>query len=178
MWGFNSSSEMKGINFDDVTDLAKFYHGYYITFRNGSLIYKRTERLRVTYSGFRSYFFMKCFGLRTTFTNVYSSSFLFKSNMYPNGIRPSSNLFIGVIIHLPNQLTLAENSFKYTWPMRDKKKEYSMDFLLQQVEILKRRNKANDPCISDDLDFDQMLLDEHLHKIGCKADYHVVNESW
>ena len=52
-----------------------------------------------------------------------------------------------------------------------------MDFSLQQIDILKRRNKQNDPCISDDFNFDQIILDDHLEKMGCKTFYHRTNKS-
>ena len=51
-----------------------------------------------------------------------------------------------------------------------------MDFSLQQIDILKRRNKRNDPCISDDFNFDQIIWDEDLEKIGCKTPYHRTNK--
>ena len=52
-----------------------------------------------------------------------------------------------------------------------------MDFTLQQIDILKRRNKRNDPCIPEDLNFDQITLDDYLDKVGCKASYHRTNKS-
>ena len=48
---------------------------------------------------------------------------------------------------------------------------------LKQVEILKRRNKRNDPCISEDLNFDQIILDDHLEKAGCKAPNQKTNKT-
>ena len=47
-----------------------------------------------------------------------------------------------------------------------------MKFMMQQLEVLKRRNKRNDPCVPDELNFDRIMLDEHLEQIGCKAPYH------
>ena len=42
-----------------------------------------------------------------------------------------------------------------------------MSFNLQQMDILKRRNKRTDPCLSDDMNFDQIILDDYLEKVGC-----------
>ena len=64
------------------------------------------------------------------------------------------------------------NSFRYAWPKRNERIEHTMEFSLQQIDILKRRNKRNDPCIPDDVNFDQIFWDDDLKKIGCKAPYH------
>ena len=52
-----------------------------------------------------------------------------------------------------------------------------MVFKLQQIEILRRRDKRRDACVPDDINFDQMLLDDHLKKVGCKAPYHKTNKN-
>ena len=39
------------------------------------------------------------------------------------------------------------------------------------MEIIKRRNKRNDPCVSDHLDYDEHTLNEHIKEIGCRAPY-------
>ena len=52
-----------------------------------------------------------------------------------------------------------------------------MWFDIQQVEVLKRRNKRNDPCVPNELNFDQMILDDYLEQLGCKAPYHKTGDS-
>ena len=49
---------------------------------------------------------------------------------------------------------------------RNERKEHIMSFNLLQVEILKRRNKAKDPCISDDLNFDQTIFIKNSVYLG------------
>ena len=44
------------------------------------------------------------------------------------------------------------------------------------MDILKRRNKRMDPCLPDDRNFDQVILDEYLGKVGCKAPYQRTNK--
>ena len=53
-----------------------------------------------------------------------------------------------------------------------------MLFTLQQFEILRRRNKENDPCIPDEENFDQIVLNDHLENVGCKAPFQISNKSW
>ena len=166
------------INLDDVTlDLGDFYLGRTIRFKNGSKIDMLRpdfpqELPHLTIAGFSYAWFYKCYGLKTNFANIDMVTFHFNSSLYPDGKRPSNRTTIAVALHLPNQLLLSMSSQKYTWPQRDSKKEYSMDFMFQQIDILKRRRKRNDPCLPDELNFDDVILEEFLNKIGCKALYH------
>ena len=175
--GKSYSKEMKDINFDDVTlNLADFYLGSNIKFRNSTKWHQLFELPRVTYSGFRGTF-LKCFGLQSNFTNIDIIFFNFNSSLYPDGIRPYSKPFISVLLHIPYQLSSAGSSIKGSWPKIFEKKGYAMVFNLQQLEVLKRRNKRNDPCVPNELNFDQIILDDHLEKLGCKAPYHKSDKS-
>ena len=181
--GSTSFNRMKDMIFDDVTlNLADFHLGEGVGFINGSFIedihLDYPELPQVTYAGFRNKNFIKCFGLRAKFKNINYMFFGFNSSLYPNGTRPSSKRSTWVALHLPNQLTLAWGSDKNSWPKRNEKNEYYMSFKLQQLDILKRRNKRMDPCLSDDMDFDQIILDDYLEKVGCKAPYQSTNKSF
>ena len=176
------SKEMMDVNFDDVTlNLTNFYIGSFAKFRNGSQWHRFYELPQLTYSGFRdgSRIF-RCFGLKSKVTNVESILFRFNSSLYPGGTRPSYP-FILVALHLPNQISLRGSLTKDTWPKRNQKKElekgHKMKFTMQQLEVLKRRNKQNDPYVPDELNFDRIILDEHLEQIGCKAPYHRTDKS-
>ena len=46
-----------------------------------------------------------------------------------------------------------------------------MIFTIQELEILKRRSKRSNPCISEELNFDEIVLNEHLEEIGCRAPF-------
>ena len=179
--GISSYNGEKNINFDDVTiDLVDYFLGLTIGFRNGSKITMNQpellqELLQVTYSGFYFEVFFKCFGFSPKFENIKWFSLSLNSSLYPNGIRPSS-WTPSVTMHLPNQLLLAGNSQKGTWPKRTKKIGYAMNFELQQLDIIIRRNKRNYPC-TDELNFDQIILDDYLQKVGCKTTYQRTNKS-
>ena len=170
--GKSFSKYMKDINFDDVTlNLADFYLVSFVRFRNGSQVHRFYFLPQATVSGFRNGIFFKCFGLHSKFANIDLISFRFNSSLYPGGIRPSRPFFFA-LLHLPNQISLAKNFGKNTWPKRIEKKGHIMSFKLQQLEVLKRRNKRNDHCVPNELNFDQMILDDYLDKLGCKAPYH------
>ena len=170
--GIGTHEEAKNVSFEDVSyDLADFYLVDEIRYRNGSETKGTLPIPKVTYSGSLGHPFISCFGLNSQMANVDFVVFSFNTSMFPNGVRPSEKGALFVYFHLPNQLVLAGNYGKYTWPKRNVIKEYVMYFQMQQVEILKRRNKRNDPCISDEMNYDQMNFDEHADKVGCKAPF-------
>ena len=180
--GLISFNEMTKIDFDDITlDLKDFYLDADLLLKDGSYIELANEDvlqglLELTYSGFHNGIFMKCFGLKSKLKHIDELYFRFNTSIYPNGIRPSSKLSTVIGVHLPNQFSLVGNSLKYTWPNWDEIGTYTMIFSLQQIDIIKRRNKRNDPCISDDFNFDQMIWDSHLDIVGCKPPYHSTNK--
>ena len=57
------------------------------------------------------------------------------------------------------------------WAIRDTKDKYIMQFGIHQVEVLRRRNKRIERCISDDVNYDQKMIDDLLDGIRCKAPY-------
>ena len=180
--------QTKKISFDNVTlNLADFYIGDDIYFRNGS--YKEGESPyfiheipQVTYIGFYGFYFFKCYGLKPKSsywsheTDFYGASFKFNSSLFPNGIRPHSEDSIILFLHMQDQMVVAGNYGKYSWPKRTEKKEYWMNFILTNFEIMKRRNKGNDPCLAEDSSFDQIIQQDHLINVGCKAPYQKTNE--
>ena len=44
-------------------------------------------------------------------------------------------------------------------------------FLITSIEVLKRRNKHNNPCLVDWKHFDGLVLHKHLQTVGCSAPY-------
>ena len=130
--GKSFSNELNDIHFHDVTlNLADFYLGSHVKFRNGSQFHQFYDIPQVTYSAFHLGALMKCFGLRSKFTNIGLLAFSFNLSVYPDGIRPSSRPSVLVAIHLPNQISLAGSSTKSSWPKQIEKKGHTMFFNLQ-----------------------------------------------
>lgn len=164
------------LDVDNVTlNLTNFLLSDFTILRNGSAIdgtYPNfaIELPGVTYSWIAESFVSKCFGLRSKYKDVHFTNFGFNSSVFPKGIR-SSKLFTAAF-HLSNKLLISEaNAEIDNWPERQEKEGYSMTFTLQQIEILERRNKRNDPCLADGLKYDQISLGNHLYEIGFRAPY-------
>ena len=181
--GHKFSSQIEEIIFEDVTlNLADFYIGDDVYFRNGT--YKQGtspnfihEIPQMTYTGFYGLYFFKCYGLKSKSstwrheTDFHGATFSFNASLFPNSIRPNSEDSIIIFLHMHNQLIVAGNHGKYSWPKRTEKKEYTMSFIVTNFEILKRRNKGNDPCLPDESSFDQIIMEDHLNTVGCRAPY-------
>ena len=174
--------DLENIPYDDVTlNLADFYLGDSVQFKDGSSMVGEYPNFvnqlpQITYSGFLYKNFYKCYGINSNYKDITYINFRFNSSIYPNGVRINKQFLI--FVHIPNQILMAGSFAKLDWPKRTKKKEYAMNFRLQQVEILKRRNKRSKPCMPHASKFDEILLDNHLETVGCKAPYQNTNKNW
>ena len=181
LYGYRLHVGSNSIDFDDITlNLMDYYLEDTIAFHNGTYMQGIApnfvhEKPHVTYSGFYDGQLIKCFGMRSTYTGVSYSSFRFNSSLFPNGIR---NNYFRIFLHLRNRFLLAGSSVKFSWPNRTMKKEYATTFWLQQVEIIKRRNKRTNPCLSDSSSYDDTILNDHLEEVGCNLPNQKRNENF
>ena len=183
MLGARSYNGSKEIKFDDVSiDLAYFYLGDAITFKNGTTAHGAYRNFlnkipQITFAGFyeKTQWFFKCFGLNIDYTDVFSAYFGFNSSIFRNKV-PKGHL--SVVPHLPNKILTMGSSGKTIRIDRMTNNEYELYIYLEQVEILKRRNRVSESCVSNDLNYDDILLNDHLNGIGCKAPYQNANRYW
>ena len=181
LYGEEYYDGMENVDFDNVTiDLTYFYLSDSITFKNGTYIEGRYPNIvnqlpELTYSGFYYGSLIKCYGLEMRDKQIKEGYFRFNSSMFPNGIRPNDlhqkGTGIVATLHLPNQASLSGEKLKYVWPKRTVKKEYTMDFIFKQAQVLKRRNKRTEACLSDIVNYDKHLLNSHLETKDCRAPY-------
>ena len=53
-----------------------------------------------------------------------------------------------------------------------------MVFMLTGGDIVRRRNKRNEICIDDKIDYDQQVINDHVEKVGCKPPYLNVRKNY
>ena len=175
-------SGIDNIDFDNVTkDLADFYITDVIVFRNGTFQVGTYPNFvnglpQVTFAGFIGPYFVKCFGIRSSYSNIKYGTFALNSSIFPNGIRPTTGFMAN--FHLPNILSMSWIFAKSTWPIRKDKRPYVMIFSLQQVDVLKRRRKRTQSCASNAFNYDELALEEHLNEVGCRAPYQKTDKDW
>ena len=168
------------IEFDNISvNSTEIYIGEIVKFRNGSSNFRHAlPRVSLSgHSGYKGIGFVKCFGLQSMETDVTFVMYGFNQTAFPEKLQTFSPRGFVVFIHMPRQLVLAGRSVKYVFPERNTNQEYIMTFPLQHFEQLRRRNKRNDPCIPFEENFDQIILDDHLEKVGCKGFAHKSNKS-
>ena len=79
-----------------------------------------------------------------------------------------------VIFHYPGQLFISRNLQVLKLYPFDKKMHIYNHFILQieSFEVLKRRHTRNKNCLDDTNQYDEIILSEHLKKIGCRYLFH------
>ena len=80
---------------------------------------------------------------------IHSFGIILRSDIFPNSIRPQKNEF-GIVFHYPNHLSRADIG-EYEWKSHkvDAPTKFTMQFKIENMLVLKRRNKANIPCNED-----------------------------
>jgi hypothetical protein len=102
--------------------------------------------------------------------DLISHSVLFKNDLFPSKTRPEYFDFF-TLLHYPNQLMKSLRSRKTSWDRRTEDDTYEIQFLINDVEIFKRRDKKNQPCHQNGNDYDNAVLMKHSEAVGCRAPY-------
>ena len=169
---------VKNINYDDVTlDVHDYIIRYFVHWKNGSRnVYPKNDFVGwkspyVSYNGFWLDRFVKCFAIETTSPDMFSFNVELNQTIFAGGIRPVKGKFL-VLFHYPNQILRSLSTLKEQWVSQTSNQSYAMDFWLQHVEVLIRRNKAREHCIEDWKNYDNIVTEKHIKSVGCRAPYH------
>ena len=184
---------MDKVDFSNVTpNLENDLFGQFIKYKNGSIITRLLPNvtdlnvigttlnvsdisLKVTYSGFYHGQIIKCFGLTADTKDVREMYFAFNSSIFPSGNRRETwgaKMRLIIYIHMPNKMLLSGDKPISEWIKRQNNRNYVMKFQMDQIEVLRRRNKRKEMCVSDDVEYDKKTLEDYLEEIGCRAPYH------
>ena len=96
---------------------------------------------------------------------------LFRTNIFPEGIRYQHHNF-GVIIHYPHQLWRADFG-TYDWKSHEHNtpNQYTMRFKIENIIVLKRRNKGANPCNENWKHDDDIVSEIIINNVGCNPPY-------
>ena len=174
--------------YDDISfNLEDFTKEYWIRWQNGTT--KRysmtsfTEKIfSNTYTGFWRGQFYNCFGVQVLMkilrkeSNVLIEGFalLLRNDIFPHAIRPTNTYFI-TFLHYPKQILLALPSVKYRWQKRTNISTYNMAYTINEMEILRRRKKPNSICNENWKHFDDIAIERHIRRVGCRPIYYKEN---
>jgi hypothetical protein len=95
---------------------------------------------------------------------------LLKSDIFPSKKRPPYSDFF-TLLHYPNHLTSSLRNVRYSWKKRAENDTYGMIFEINEVEIIKSRNRNKRPCSQNGNDYDDVVRRKHSEKVGCRAPY-------
>ena len=122
---------------------------------------------------------MVCFGIDFPLSReIIATSIMLKSNIFQNGIRPSymdplnNNRGLGVVLHYPYQIYRA-TWWKNFWPTRSENssKTYKISFDIRGMEVVRYRDKPQQPCKEGFPNYDEDVLKEILAKEECRPPY-------
>ena len=137
--------------------------------------------LKNNYNGFTNEgTFIKCFGIelnRTYAKDISSILLVFNKNLKK---ALTTSWMVSVFLNYPNQFNRPRAGPISIWQKRERKHfnnvtnvHFNNNEMIQitSIELLKRRNKRNEKCIAQWDRFDDLVLERHVEKVGCRAPY-------
>ena len=136
----------------------------------------RYVKFENNFNGFNKDFPMKCFGFKlqpNISHNVESFTVVFQPNLQDEIYKVRKNTYGQIYLGLnyPGQILRAPGTWKPIWKTPDNSLSL-LAITVSAMEVLRRRNKHNDPCFTGGAFFDDMVLKEHQDTLGCSTPYH------
>jgi hypothetical protein len=168
--------KFKNIDYENVTlNLKQYVALTSVTWRNGTTIdYPPTEaqeivQVDVTFNGYMYGAFSHCFG--TIVNDTYKKDIAHVTNFYKRD-DVLDKLLVGrrnafLISHYPNQFLLTPLNIKYLKIDKNRTRNDVVFYTVNSVEILKRRNKRREQCVSGFTNFDEIVAKSN----ECRAAY-------
>ena len=131
--------------------------------------------LRNSFSGFVNGKFARCFsiGISRNFAKFAQAIILrFKSTL-SDVLKNMQNKGLGetvLVSNYPEQVCRYVNKYRNIWQTASKR-YMNIVVAIASMEILRRRNKKNDPCIPNWKDYDNVLKRGHVSKVECSTPY-------
>ena len=183
--GNSFDKKILNIDFNSVTmNITDYIKEYQVFFKNGSKqeidakIIQNTNAnwISNTFNGFIFDRFYKCFSFNIPkIRNLRIFRIKLSNNIFKDGLRPTDHKF-SAWIHLPQQLLLASNTEKWTWPYRASKSIYKTRFLVKSFEIYEMRNTRESACNENWKNFNDWALKMFETEVGCRSPYQIIDQ--
>ena len=157
--------------------LRRYSYGHKnTTFPDGNLITKFEPNFYVSLRLWNK----KCFTFDVPYIEkhfMFSFDIYLRNSIFPSGVRPSKNGEDGSLVtffHYPGQWITAGYTNKFEWPGKDiNSPPYTMEFRIQNVQTIRRRDKKSKHCLKDMRSYDTMITDDHIaHTVGCRPPHY------
>ena len=182
--GNYASTDMLSIAYENVTiELSHFIRGYFVRWRNQTSVTvdlklnPSTKILTSTsFNGFWGEDFYKCFSpVIPPDKNIRKFSLLVSNEVFPNGLRPT-RYGLRTFVHLPKALLISLPTEQFLWPKRSSNENYVMNFEVEEVEILRKRNKGGTTCYENWREYDDWIVKLHRNTVMCNNPYQTKND--
>ena len=178
-----SDTRLETIEFEDVTiNPSLFYLGDNLQWRNGT--YQAGDYPNhvnnlpyVTFSGFWYGTPIKCYGLGLPDKKIKYGYFALNVNVFENGTYQTSDPNYCakeramIVFHIAHQIVLSSGTLKEVCLQNVINTEQAVDFTINNLEIIKRRDKRNDPCVRNYQDYDRTVVNTRIDRLGCRPRY-------
>ena len=171
--------EMLSVNYKNVTiDMNEYVVDNWIAWRNGSEMYGpilNSKMFTPSYAVYRSRFY-DCYTLQVPNNKQIKKFFVFLNASVFTFLNQKPDYDMIASLHYPNHFLTSEKNIKYLWPKREYFENFAMRFIVNGMEVIRRRNKANRPCDNNWIQYDRKLHSDHIQNVGCRAPYHALNQ--
>lgn len=180
--GEEISQKTKAIDYKSITmNISVDIINYWILFHDeSSQLYEVADSTKSvlvnSFNGFWKEGFYGCYKLEIPHDmNIKFFSIQLKNSIFSDGRRPTYLDFF-TLIHYPNQLLASLGSIRYNWAERLTNNTYDIQFRVDNVEAIRRRNKIDQPCDENWKAYDDTVLAKHTERIGCRAPYQEIRK--
>ena len=128
--------------------------------------------IRPIFNG-RKFGFNKCFSINTkgvSMADVLMVKYIFENKVLIEYVEAHFDMFFK--LHSPNQFLLLESDFTFITYDKNQVNGLYVEMDIQKLEVLKRRNRRNAPCMMEWNRWDQLTVLKQIKKVGCLAPYH------
>ena len=174
--GTHFSKEMFKYDYHSmIFDISEYVVNYWSRWKNETTkLFSPTDCniVKSTFAGFWHHRFYNCYGLQIKDDEqLQHHSVLLKNDIFPSNVRPRTSDFF-TLLHYPNHLLRSLRSIRFSWPQRTTNDTYGMLFTVNEVEVIKRRNKNKQPCNENWSNHDEIVQKMHSKMVGCRTPYH------
>ena len=163
------------IDYNEVTiNLEDYFKRTVLIYKNGTfakIARSADVSIHVTANDFTMNMFRKCFTIDTKNVNMDDVQFvahIFRMELFRRYVKSKNTIL--AMVHRHNQLLLAD-SFHFLSHDGNNSKSESIFIQVNKVEILRRRNKPKEPCLTNVTHWDQMEVLRYTKEVGCSAPY-------
>ena len=171
------NERMLDVDYDSVTVSfdKNLLNAYYVTQDDDE-----REWIPVYYTSFRSSK-RKCFTIDPPYVEnelLYYFAMDVSNEIYPNGRRSTKNK-ISTYLHYPGQRMKAYYTLNFELNSRENKtKNHKMEFNINDIMAISRRNKPEEACVSDWKNYDDFIMRTMMIETGCHPPHWKATYAW